>query len=144
VAKLVYLPDLAHPMAMKQSTGLWGTSEMKPVLQDGWMLTSLDATADSKTAETLQSIASLAGGAMGTAASGGGTNAAKKAAGGPPSLGLSRFYKADSGILKPGLYRFDYHPDTGALLGIIAVCYFTGAGVRPAVEPPTGAPPPPK
>jgi len=49
VVKMIYLPDMRRPMAMNSSTGLWGTSDMKPVLQDGWMLTSLDATADSKT-----------------------------------------------------------------------------------------------
>jgi hypothetical protein len=45
--KLIYLPDYSHPMALSVSTGLIGSAEMKPTFQDGWMLTSLDATADS-------------------------------------------------------------------------------------------------
>ena len=134
VAKLVYLPDMRRPMAMKSSTGLWGTSAMKPALQDGWMLISLDATADSKTAETLQAVGSIAGAALGTGAAGSAakTAASAKAGGvgdGPLQLpaDLSSYYGATNGILRPGLYRFDYASD-GVLKKLTAVSFFTGNG----------------
>ena len=135
VAKLVYLPDMRRPMAMKSSTGLWGTSSMKPVLQDGWMLTSLDSTADSKTAETLQALGTIAGTAIGGGAGAAAKTAAKAKAGGPGGGGglpqlpadLSSYYGAANGILRPGLYRFNYDAN-GVLTSLTAVSFFTGNG----------------
>ncbi len=141
VVKLIYLPDMSRPMAMTESTGLWGTSEMKPTLQDGWMLTSLDATADSQTAEVLQALGSIAGGAAGSST---GTSSAGKAAGkaatavagGPPKGGqppdLSSYYTKNGGILRPGLYRFDFDPN-GHLAGMTPVVFFTGNGTVKSV-----------
>lgn len=126
--KLVYLPDKTKPMAMSVRTGLFGAASMKPALQDGWMLTSLDASADSKTAETLTAIASL----MSSAATGGAGAAAK---GGKPALtgqNLAETVKDFSDkILKPGLYKFVYDDASGQLIGLHAVTYFTDNGVVP-------------
>lgn len=46
LVKLVYLPDCAHPMALKISAGLFGNISVHPQLQNGWMLTSLNGTVD--------------------------------------------------------------------------------------------------
>ena len=144
VIKLVYLPDMRHPMAMTQSAGI-GTAEMKPELQDGWMLTTLDATADAKVAESLQAIGSMVGSAFGA---GTGTKAAGAAASNLPAPGggpggarptrmpsdLSSYYDALKGVLRPGLYRFDYDAN-GTLTGISAVEFFTGNGtVKPGPD----------
>jgi len=58
-AKLVMLPDKQEEYAITMNTGLWGSAEANPTLQDGWNLTSLSGKADSKTAETLASFASF-------------------------------------------------------------------------------------
>ena len=124
-------------MAMKQSAGI-GTVQVKPTLQDGWMLTSLDATADSKVSDSLQALASLVGSALG-ASSGTKTAGAAKSAlpapSGPPGKGqppqlppdLVSYYGKSNGILRPGLYRFNYNKK-GVLTGVRAVAFFTGAG----------------
>lgn len=59
VAKLIYLPDYNHPMAVSESSGLFGTASMAAALQDGWQLTSLQGNSDAKVAETLTALASL-------------------------------------------------------------------------------------
>jgi hypothetical protein len=118
MVKLIYLPDLAHPMAMSENTGLFGTSEMKPVLQDGWMLTSLDATADSKVAETLTAVAAIAGAAMGTGSGGGAGKAAAKNA-----ASIESIIPHETHILRPGLYRFEYDKD-GLLIGLTPLQHF--------------------
>lgn len=89
--KLIYLPDFCHPMAIQQNTWLWGSSQMKPTLQDGWMLTSLDAASDSKTAETITAMAALVSAVKGA----GGTSGTTSITGVDPT-----------GVLKAGLYEF--------------------------------------
>jgi hypothetical protein len=143
VLKLVYLPDKTQPMAMSVRTGLFGTASMKPGLQDGWMLTSLDASADSKTAETLTAIASLVSSA---ATAGAGAPVTKSlAAGGKIRTETTTFKDGQviekritekipdfsDQILKPGLYKFVYD-SSGQLIGLHAVTYFTDKGVLPA------------
>jgi hypothetical protein len=123
MVRLVYLPDLRRPMAMTQSTGLFGTSQMQPVLQDGWMLTSLNANADSKVSETLTALASIAGAAMGTGGNGG-TKAASQTKTLTESLGPPA--PKESHILRPGLYRFEYDKD-GVLTGLLPVVFFDGS-----------------
>ena len=121
--KLIYLPDYSRPMAMSESTGLIGTSQMKPVLQDGWMLTSLDASADAKVAETLTALASLissvkgvGSAATGTSKDGGATESAKAQA---ENLGTK---VSPNPILPPGLYEFVY--EAGVLKDLKPVAYF--------------------
>jgi hypothetical protein len=71
-AKIIWLPDRSEEYAISMNSGLWGSSSAKPQLQDGWNLTSLDASADSKTAEVLNGFAavlkSLPAGWIGTTA----------------------------------------------------------------------------
>jgi hypothetical protein len=128
--KLVYLPDKTKPMAMSVRTGLFGAASMKPGLQDGWMLTSLDASADSKTAETLTAIASLVSSATtGGAAAPGKTKTMTQNNKEVPE-NIPDF---SDQILKPGLYKFVYDDASGQLIGLHAVTYFsTVDGVVPA------------
>lgn len=58
-AKLVMLPDKSEEYAINMSSGLWGSASAKPTLQDGWNLTALDASADSKTSDTLNAFAAV-------------------------------------------------------------------------------------
>jgi hypothetical protein len=132
VIKIVYLPDLSQPMAMTGKTGLFGTSEFKPTLADGWMLTSLDATSDSKVSDTLTALGSIVGGVTG-ASSKAAKGAATGGAGGAPGVAAAKtlgdlkdLYTADRHILRPGLYRFVYDKD-GKLTGIEPVTLFTGS-----------------
>lgn len=92
--KLIYLPDYDHPMAMTETTGLFGTAEMKPVLQDGWMLTSLDASTDNGTSAALAALAGLPAQILSSASS----TAQKGAAAGVGSA------PRVSNVLAPGLY----------------------------------------
>ena len=136
--KLIYLPDLSHPMAITESTGLFGTATMKPTLQDGWMLTELDAETDSKTAETLAAVGSLlGGGSSGSDASGssGAASAAKLAMmhafmnEGMAPESAKQLVQSPTGppVLKPGLYELHYN-QKGMLDGISAVACFGQPG----------------
>ena len=58
-ATLVMLPDKTEEYAINANTGLWGTAEADPTLQDGWNLTSMTGKADSKTAETLTAFSAV-------------------------------------------------------------------------------------
>jgi hypothetical protein len=129
--KLVYLPDQTKPMAMSVRTGLFGTASMKPALQDGWMLTSLDASADSKTAETLTAIASL----MSSVSTGGASAAAKggKSTVTATSNEAQTIEDISRQILKPGLYKFVYNTN-GELTGLRPVTYFTNTGVESVTQ----------
>jgi len=140
IIKLVYLPDLSRPMAMTAKVGL-GSAEMKPALQDGWMLASLDVTADSKTADTLTALGSLITGGAGGGTAKAATTAAKAAPGGGPAEGETKTPKSLSGlfvpgshILKPGLYRFEYDTTTGILQGLKEITAFSGCGALSPAE----------
>lgn len=122
--KLIYLPDLSKPMAITQSSGLFGTVSVQPTLVNGWMLTSLQASADNKTAETLQAVAALVTAQKGPAVAAAG--AAAKTAGGPldqqapvPPQDL-----AGNWLLEPGLYAFDYDTRLGSLTRVCQVTSF--------------------
>jgi hypothetical protein len=126
--KLVYLPDYQHPMGITGKTGLWGTSSFQPTLVDGWMLTSLNASADAKTAETLTAlgsiVSSVAGGGAGgaakaakTATSGATPTPGSNPGGGPPPSAL------DQAVLRPGLYKFVFDAG-GKFRGLEAATFF--------------------
>lgn len=53
----IYLPDLAHPLYLKQTAGL-GASDLKLTLSNG-MLVSFGSTTDPAVAETLKAVSSL-------------------------------------------------------------------------------------
>jgi hypothetical protein len=133
--KLIYLPDRAHPMAMTAHSGLFGTAAMKPTLQDGWMLTALDSSADNKVAEVLTAVGSIIGAASGA-------GGAKASGGKPPSAEASfgadgkPLPKPSLPILRPGLYRFDYDTGTGVLKGLVPVTLFGRCDELP--PPPDG------
>ncbi|HYK02249.1 MAG TPA: hypothetical protein VE974_10865 [Thermoanaerobaculia bacterium] len=117
VLKLIYLPDLEHPMSIRIRAGL-GTAQMKPTLQDGWMLTGLDASADAKTAEILTSIAGIIG-----AIKGGGGDAGGGAPGGGPGQERDCELCYSPTVLRPGLYKFVYD-DKGMLTDLVPVRLF--------------------
>lgn len=117
VLKLIYLPDLEHPMSIRARAGL-GTAQMKPTLQDGWMLTALDASADAKTAEILTSIAGIIG-----AVKGGGGDKAGAPGGGPSATRDCELCYPET-VLRPGLYRFVYDA-SGALTDVAPVKLFS-------------------
>jgi len=128
--KLVYLPDKTKPMAMSVRTGLFGTASMKPALQDRWMLTSLDASADSKAAETLTAIASLVSSAT-TAGAGGALKSAMATKANGQNLAPPVPPDFSKQILKPGLYKFVYDESSGRLTGLRCITEFTNEGVKP-------------
>ena len=115
--KLIYLPDFSKPMALYIPFAFFGSATMKPTLQDGWMLTGLDATSDTKTSETITAMASLV-----TAAA----NAAKAGAtGGQGLMADERISKSSRSLqaLVPGLYEFEY-TDQGKLKGLKKLAAF--------------------
>ena len=147
IIKLVYLPDYSHPMAIHRPVwAIFGTTDTTVSLQNGWMLTSFGGKDDSKTAETISSVASLVGalaGATKTAASGGTTKA--------QSIHLesieqynqciknakNKEEKTECGnktnqnnkdglpnVLSPGLYEFEYNETDGKLTGLKPVVHF--------------------
>jgi hypothetical protein len=105
VAKLIYLPDMSQPMAVTESPGLFGTVSMGASLQDGWMLTSLQGSGDTKTAETIGAIASLVSSLQG--------GAAKPPAAAKPPGGLPEEVQVPQPqLLSAGLYDFTYRSGT--------------------------------
>jgi hypothetical protein len=124
--KLIYLPDYEHPMVLQQHAGI-GSTTLKPTLQNGWMLTALDSSADSKTAETLASIGSILSATHGGGSSG--TGASSKSGGGAEEKNAPPPPKA----LPPGLYRLVVTPK-GVVTGVCQVARFDNTGVVNAVE----------
>jgi hypothetical protein len=106
--KLVYLPDYSHPMSLQMKSGWFGTTTMAPTLTDGWMLASLNGSADAGTANTISALAALVTG--GGSSSGGKAGGAKGGSGngtanadeiatrsfgerGPAAKGKKKFYE---------------------------------------------------
>lgn len=119
--KLIYLPDYSRPYAISESPGLFGTTSMKPQLQNGWMLVSLDAAGDSKVSETLAAIASLIPAAFGVGA---GPKPASTPSGTPsPNRNLGVGEGVPDNILPPGLYKLEYNK-FGNLVGLRRVTGF--------------------
>jgi hypothetical protein len=124
VVKLIYLPDLQHPMAVTESPGLVGTVTMGASLQDGWMLTSLQGSGDSKVSETISAMASLVSAVYGGGAGKAAAAAAPKPGGAPSETTTSPISQE---MLAPGLYSFEYNTD-GTLIGLCAVTLFHADG----------------
>jgi hypothetical protein len=96
--KFIPLPNMKQEYAIRQASGI-GTTEIKPVLTDGWNLTSLDATQDSKVPETISAVSSLLTAAAGIATA----FHAQPGAAGP---------------LQDGLYRLNFDKTTGQISGL--------------------------
>lgn len=127
VVKLIYLPDLQHPMAVTESPGLVGTVTMGASLQDGWMLTSLQGSGDSKVSETISAMASLVSAVYGGGAGKAAAAAAPKPGGAPLEAATSPISQE---ILAPGLYSFKYDAN-GTLSNLCAVTLFHADGNLP-------------
>ena len=76
--KIVYFPDWTRRRMLKLRPGLLGSSSAAPTFQDGWMLNSLNGSADNGVASTIAAI--TGGGGAGSKASGGSGGASKAAA----------------------------------------------------------------
>jgi hypothetical protein len=123
---LIYLPDMSKTMAINIVPGVFGTSSAQPTLQDGWMLTSLQASSDNTKA--LDDFTTLASALIGGGTKGATQAATTKGGGGaggaaptptPPDLGLP-----------PGLYEFRYD-EFGHLFGLCAVTLFSNKWPSP-------------
>lgn len=124
--KIVYLPDMRHPMAVSASGGMFGSASLQPTLQDGWMLTGMNGQVDPKVSETLTSLASLIPAIAGIPSAGGGGGGG----GEPPPGGQSgavRSHVVDEDVLPPGLYEFHYDQD-GNLVGLCKMTAFRHDG----------------
>jgi hypothetical protein len=136
--KLIYLPDYSKPYALNANSGLIGTATLKPTLQDGWMLTSLDGSGDNKVAETLTAVASIVSSALG--GGGGATKAASTSTGKSSTAGFlpglpleAPYVAAENNILAPGLYDIHYNA-TGIIDSLVMVSRFCDKGVVAANE----------
>ncbi len=66
-AAIVYLPDRSEEYVIEPKVRL-GSVDVKVTLEDGWQLTSLGASADSRVPETVKGVADLLGAASAVAA----------------------------------------------------------------------------
>ncbi|MFL9910433.1 hypothetical protein [Paraburkholderia sp. RL17-337-BIB-A] len=124
--KLIYLPDMSRPMVLQQHPGI-GSTQLNASLQNGWMLTSISGSADSKTAETLASIGSLISAAKGGGGSGGtGSATTSKKGGGREGNPVQ------TPVLPPGLYRLVFDKVTGGLINVCQVVKFSTTGIENA------------
>lgn len=57
--QMIYLPDYNQEYVIRERV-FFGTVSMKPTLENGWNLTSLEATADPKTAEIITALVGVA------------------------------------------------------------------------------------
>ena len=119
--KLIYLPDMSKQMAINVVPGIFGTSSAQPNLQDGWMLTSLQASSDNtKALDDLTSLATALLGAGGKAATGGATAKTAAQARAKDMMGQQPPGPAP---LAPGLYEFRYD-EFGHLIGLCRLTSF--------------------
>jgi hypothetical protein len=126
VVKLIYLPDLHNPMALQMRAGLFGSISAQPTLQNGWLLTNLQGSADNSQL-LVSAIGALAGNA--SKGSSGGTSGKSSSV-----VNLTDFMKlvsASDQILQPGLYSFNYD-DSGQMTGL---CLMTAFGAGNATSP---------
>ncbi|MDG4881999.1 hypothetical protein [Mesorhizobium sp. WSM4884] len=102
-AKIVMLPDKSEEYAITMNAGV-GTASANPQLQDGWNLTGLNASADSKTNENITALASLAKVLVPLAAPGAASPAPRK----------TQVVRSNC----HGLYRMVFDPVTGQVIGV--------------------------
>jgi hypothetical protein len=121
-AKLVMLPDKREEYAITMNSGLWGSASANPTLQEGWNLTSLDGKADSKTSETLNSLASF----IKAIPTSGGASRELDGGGRKGQKGVTRVAGCE------GLYRLNYDRNGN----LVDMTYFR-LPVRYAYIPPT-------
>ncbi|MGH9422346.1 MAG: hypothetical protein ACRD3J_20385, partial [Thermoanaerobaculia bacterium] len=124
---ITYLPDPSQEFIMQVKPEWFGigTVSMKPTLQDGWNLTSLDSSVDTKFPETLTAVAGLVSAAMG----GGGGGKGAKLAITPSATNLG-----------PGLYRVELTADKSVPLKFTQVMSFTNADGSPVLCSTLGPP----
>lgn len=133
IVKLIYLPDYSNPMVIKITAGLIGSITAQPTLQDGWMLTGFQGSADnSQLPQVLGTLVSSLAGGSSKAASGGATAALPKAGGGNTEGGTASSILTDQ-MLEPGLFSFHYDDVTKALTDVCLVRRFGPAPASPAI-----------
>jgi len=123
--KLVYLPDMSKAMVINLVPGIFGTSSLQPTLQNGWMLTSMQTSADNtKAIDDLTTLATAFIGGAKPAATASTTKSTLKAAEAPRTQPSPE----ENDILPPGLYEFQYDSE-GYLIGLCKVAQFKNGGV---------------
>jgi hypothetical protein len=132
LVKLIYLPDMSKSMAINITPSVLGTSSVQPTLQDGWMLTSLQASTDNTKA--LDDFTSLATALVGGGAKGATGTTASTA----KTASLNKNTTDTSPVLPPGLYEFRYD-DEGHLIGLCAIDTFSQKS--PIINPTNKCPP---
>jgi hypothetical protein len=109
-----YLPDTSQEYIIIPHTGM-GSLKVAPQLTQGWNLTAFDATADSKVAELVSSIAGLAG-----------------------NIASAAIKPAAAKGLGPGLYRFEFGQDgkVNAIAEVFNLVDASGARLSCGIVPP--------
>jgi len=131
-AKIVYLPDYSQPMVLQMSPGIFGNTSMALTLQDGWMLTSFNSSADSGGAAVVSAITQMAGSILG-----GTVKTITPAIRGESASPIPASW--GEAVLPPGLYEFEYAArggtgvvSEGMFIGLKPIMYFCKDGMRPA------------
>ena len=99
--QIIWLPKINEQYAVRVKPG-WGTVDGSVSLQNGWMLTDLGSTMDSKLTETITAISGLINNAA---------DLVKLAAAGA----------SDASALATGLYRIEFDPATGFVSKLVPV-----------------------
>jgi hypothetical protein len=138
IPQLQYLPDFHQESVIIPRLGI-GSVQFAPTLTDGWNLTALNTTVDSKVPETITAVGSLLSAAL--TPIGGGAGAA---AGGKKELEKG----APTTYLYPGFYRLDLRkfPSSNTsdfLTPVLTTDQLVCAVFAPAqlVQPPAGGSP---
>ncbi len=101
--KLIYLPDPREEYIMRETAG-FGSASVKPTLTDGWNLTALDSSVDSKAADVLGVFAKLV----------------------TPAKAGTREAKQKRFDISPGLYRIKMDSQNGSLFLDMSGVYEVG------------------
>jgi hypothetical protein len=93
VARIIWLPRINQEYSI-ETTGFLGNVTLKPVLADGWNLTSFEGSVDSKIPETLGAIAAVA------------------------ATGVRKLAADDRAGIEEGLYVFELDSSTGLVTNL--------------------------
>ncbi len=96
-ASITYLPDLSSQFVIIPHAGL-GSVTLNPTLENGWNLTGLNSTVDTKFADNLNAVTGFIGKVAGAAS------------GAKPSSITGKEESEVEGDIRPGLYRLNAEP----------------------------------
>ncbi len=104
IASVIYLPKINEEYAIKVKSGM-GTINASYDLANGWQLTKMGDTRDSKVPETISAVAGMTTAASGMV----------------KTLGFGLEEDLASKPLALGLYRFEFDKKTGFVKGLVPV-----------------------